>query len=133
MGEDNIKLVQSLYAAFGRGDIATLVDGLTPDVEWTSGGEKNDFPTFGTFRGRTGVQQFFAHVADTIAFSEFAPRDFYPTGDKVFVLGRYTGKIKKTGRTAGSEWVHVFTIKGGKASRFQEFTDTAAFVQAYRG
>jgi ketosteroid isomerase-like protein len=35
MSAANIAFVQSLYAAFGRGDIATIVNGLAPDVDWT--------------------------------------------------------------------------------------------------
>jgi ketosteroid isomerase-like protein len=32
-----------------------------------------------------------------------------------------------------SDWVHVFTIRADKVVRFLEFTDTAQFVDAYRG
>ncbi|MBI4365926.1 MAG: ketosteroid isomerase, partial [Deltaproteobacteria bacterium] len=53
--------------------------------------------------------------------------------DKVFVLGSYAGKIKKTGRKFACEWAHVFTFAGGKVSRFREFTDTTQFVAGYRG
>ena len=133
MDNANITLVQGLYGAFTRGDIATLIEGLTPDVEWISGGRKEDFPVFGVHTGRHGVQQFFAIVADTQDFTEFAPHEYYADGDKVIALGHYTATIKKTGRSAASDWAHVFTIRGGKVSRFHEFTDTARFAEAYRG
>jgi len=32
MSNGNIALVQSLYAAFGRSDIATIVGAVTPDA-----------------------------------------------------------------------------------------------------
>jgi hypothetical protein len=45
-------------------------------------------------------------------------------------LGRTFARVKSTGKKFDSEWAHVFTIKGGKIKRFQEFYDTAAIVDA---
>ncbi len=33
---ENVQLIQSLYAAFGRGDIPALLEGLSDSVEWTN-------------------------------------------------------------------------------------------------
>ena len=71
---------------------------MTLDVEWISGGSKNENPVFGAYKGRSGVEQFFGIVADTLNFSEFTPRDFFADGDKVIALGHYSAKMKKTGR-----------------------------------
>ena len=49
------------------------------------------------------------------------------------MLGSYSLKLKKTGKPVASEWVHVFTFKDGKVTRFREHTDTAQFAEAYRG
>ncbi len=43
----NIALVKSLYGAFGKGDIATIVAAMAPDVNWEAVGRTSDFPTFG--------------------------------------------------------------------------------------
>ncbi len=133
MSNANITVVQGLYAAFGRGDVAGLVAGLTPDIDWQTLGPAKDYPTFGQRKGKAAVQEFFAQVATTEEFSDFSPREFYATDDKVFVLGSYAGKVKKTAKPFACEWAHVFTVVGGKISRFREFTDTAQFVAGYRG
>ena len=132
MSEANIATVQSLYAAFGRGEIDTIINGCTSDVIWTSGGQEGDFPPFGTFKSQAWVRDFFRAVSDTLEFKEFSPREFYADRDKVFVLGRYAMVIKKTRRPVASEWVHIFTFRGGRISEFLEFADTATFVAAYR-
>lgn len=133
MSNANVTLIQSLYAAFGRGDIAVIINALKPDVDWQTTGRPADFPTFGPRRSAGEVQRFFALVGDNVAFSEFSPQEFYATDDMVFVLGHYAGTVKKTGRTARSDWIHVFTFAGGKVARFREFLDTASFAEAYRG
>ena len=133
MSQANIATVQSLYAAFGRGEIETVIEGCLPDVTWTSGGRKEDYPPFGARRGKDAVRDFFRSVAEVQDFTEFSPREFYADRDKVFVLGRYAMAVKKSGQHVRSDWVHVFTFRGGKISEFREFTDTAAFAAAYRG
>jgi ketosteroid isomerase-like protein len=132
MSEANVTLAKNMYDAFGRGDIATIVKAVAPDISWQIIGRASDFPTLGARNGPSGVQEFFATVAQHLDFSEFSPNEFYPVGDKVFVLGRYAMTVKKTGRPIASDWCHVFTIRDGKVTAFREFTDTAQAAEAYR-
>ncbi len=48
MSEANLALVQQLYAAFGRGDIAAVLDMLADDIEWREVGRPQPQP-----RGRS--------------------------------------------------------------------------------
>ena len=50
--------VQTMYAAFGRGDIATLLEHVTDDVEWTDR-DSLELPYMGTFRGKAALLQWF--------------------------------------------------------------------------
>ena len=132
MSDANVALVKTLYDAFGRGEIATIVGAAAPDVSWEIVGRRSDFPTFGKFNGPTGVQEFFGAVGQHLDFSEFAPKEFYVADDKVFVLGRYAMTNKKTGQPIESDWIHVFTLSGGKVKGFREFTDTAQALDINR-
>jgi hypothetical protein len=79
------------------------------------------------------VQAFFDELAKLQDFSEFSPREFFSAGDKVFVLGHYAATMRKNGRKAASDWIHIFTVRGGKVTAFLEFTDTAEFARAWNG
>jgi ketosteroid isomerase-like protein len=124
----NIAHVQSLYAAFGRGDIAALLAGCASDIDWQTVGRPEDFPTIGPRKGTKAVEEFFRLVAEHEEFSDFSPREFYAAEDKVFVLGSYTLTVKASRTPVSAEWVHVFTVKDGKVTRFREHTDTAQFA-----
>ena len=76
---------------------------------------------------------FFKTVAQLERFTEFAPKEFYSDGDRVFALGNLSITLVSNGRQLSSEWVHVITFRNGKVARFREFLDTAAYVAAYRG
>lgn len=133
MSEANVKLVQTMYSAFGKGDIAGVIGALSVDAKWESVGRSTDYPGLGKRKGRDAVQEFFGVVAEHIAFSEFSPREFYDVGDKVFVLGHFAGALKKTGHPFATDFVHVFTAQGGKVTDFKEFYDTAQVAEGYRG
>lgn len=132
MSNANVSFVQGLYAAFGRGEIETVVKAMAPNATWRLEGRRQDNPLLGDWHGPAGVRDFFKTLAEGQEALEFAPRDFYPSGDKVFVLGHYAWKAKKSGKTAASAFCHIFTVKDGKVAAFHEFTDTAQFAELYK-
>ncbi len=130
MSNANITLVQGLYAAFGRGDIAHIVAAMAPDATWEVVGRSQDYNLFGKRKGQQAVQDFFKGVGEQQQATDFSPREFHASGDLVFALGHYDWIIKKSGRKISADWIHVFTIKAGKVTSFREFTDTAQYVGA---
>lgn len=133
MSDPNLDLVRRVYAAFGRGDLAAILDACAVDVDWRLVGRAGDYPTFGAWKGREGVAEFFRLVNALEEFQEFAPKELHASGDKVFALGSYALIVKQTGRAVASDWVHVFTLRDGRVAAFREFMDTAQAVAAWRG
>ncbi len=125
--EANVQVVREAYAAFGRGDIEAILGSLSENVEWIAPGVE---PVAGTYRGRGEVARFFQKVNDISEFSSFEPREYVAQGDRVIALGSYRAKVKSTGRIYECDWAMSFSFAGGKISKFQEFTDTAAIVAA---
>jgi ketosteroid isomerase-like protein len=127
----NIKVVQEAYAAFGRGDVQAILDSLADDIVWKGVyGAGPHVPTSGERRGKAQVGEFFKQLAQNVTFSRFEPKEFIATGDKVVVLGHYTATTP-IGKQFDADFVMVFTLHNGKATAFQEFTDSAAINAAY--
>ena len=128
----NTKVVQDAYAAFGRGDIPAILNLLDENVTWKPVTGAADYvPTAGERHGKASVKEFFKILGESVQFERFEPREFVAQDDKVVALGRYTGKTPG-GRTFESEWVMIFTLRGGKVVTFQEFADSAALNAAYQ-
>lgn len=128
--QDNVRLIQEAYAAFGRGDVQAVLNALTPDIEWTIPGPPQ-VKICGVRRGQAQVGEFFRDLAEAEDIEQFEPRDFIAGGDKVVAIGHYRSKIRATGATADMDWVHVFTLRNGKVASFREFTDTLAVAEGY--
>ena len=127
---ENVALVQSLYAAFGRGDMETLFGALADDIEWILPGPPEVIPFAGTHRGREAVIQFFMTLSKTVQFETLEPYEFLAQGDKVVVLGRSRPRMQSTGRVVDNDWVAVITVRDGKLARYKIYEDTAALVSA---
>ena len=127
----NITVVQEAFAAFGRGDVQGILDRLADGIVWKGvHGAGPHVPTSGERRGKAQVGEFFKQVAQNLNFSRFEPKEFIATGDKVVVLGHYTATTP-IGKTLDADFAMVFTLHNGKATEFQEFTDSAAVNAAY--
>ena len=129
--QGNVKTVQELYTAFGRGDIPFILNALAEDVEWHEppGGEA---PFKGVYRGRDGVGQFFTWLAEAVEVEAFEPREFYPGNDAVVALGRYRFRSRKTGKAYETGWAMVWRFRDGKVARFEIYKDSATEAAALR-
>ncbi len=130
---DNVQLVQSLYAAFGRGDINAIVEACDPNIAWFSNADPALLPYGGELRGIDGVRSFFREVAANVEFESFQPLEFFGGPDFVAVLGRSISRARGTGARVEDQWMHMFKIRNGKVTEFRVFGDTHAAVQAHFG
>jgi uncharacterized protein len=126
----NIQLVKQAYQLVKAGDIASFLNLLTEDVLWVLP-EMANVPFAGTWKGRQQVRQFFSRLREVQEIVEFAPEQFIAQDGKVVVLGRFTMHVKATGKTSRSDWAHVWTVEGDKASSIREYVDTLAVSRAH--
>lgn len=129
--QENVQIVQETFAAFKRGDIASVLNMLTDDVEWWVNGPPEVIPYVGARHGQEQVAQFFATLGETVEFTEFEPEEFIAQADKVVSTGRDRQRVKKTGRTAENTWAMVFTLRDGKIAGFRSYEDSAAVATAF--
>ena len=126
MGEERVSLVASVYEAFGRGDIETVL-GLLQDTEWH---ESEGLPYGGVYRGAEAIAQnvFGPITADVPGFSARPDEIIVAGDDRVLALGRYTG----SGAAGGldSAFAHVWTVRDGRIVKFVQYADTHKFREA---
>ncbi|MES2495473.1 MAG: nuclear transport factor 2 family protein [Pseudomonadota bacterium] len=123
--------VQALYAAFGAGDMAKIMSLIAEDATWTYHAPKDMLPFAGTYKGRDGVAAFFANDAKYVEVKGNDVGQTIGEGDTVVVLGQEHGVVRATGKAFDAHWTHVFTVKNGQITGFEETIDSAAIFQAF--
>jgi hypothetical protein len=132
----NIETVQSIYQAFGRGDIAAILEKVSPDVDWDYG-HTVDVPYLKPRRGREGVGAFFQAILENLEIRAFAVKEVFgsPDGKVVVALVDLEGVAKGTGRVVREEdEIHLWRFGAdGLVARFKHGVDTAQHLAARRG
>ena len=130
MPRQNTETVRGIYQAFAKGDVPAILAVFDPSIEWN---EAENFlyadgnPYIGPNRVLEGV---FMRLGEEWENFSASPEEILDAGDSTIALGRYTGRFKKTGQEVNAQFVHVWRLRDGKATRFQQYTDTAQFARA---
>jgi len=123
--EDNIKTVQTLYEAFGRGDVQTIIDNVTDDVDWGAEASSTVAPWYGPRTGKDGVGAFFQSFGSAVEVLEFTPTAFGSNDTDVFAIVRYRGSSRATGKTTAMDLHHWFRFRDDKVYYYRGTEDTA--------
>jgi len=138
IAQANAETVAAIYAAFGGGDVPTLLSMLADEVRWESDWEDNyaqrpGGPSFfRPFRGRAALGPFFeAMGANT--FHELDVRAVIADGDTVVTRVALEYTMPSGGRYR-DEQLHLWTLgPDGKVTALRHFLDTAKLLAATRG
>lgn len=112
-------VVETMFAAFGSGNVAAILETVTDDTVWIYHGTQV-IPK-GTYEGREGVRNFFKNILNGTEVIRFVPGQFIVEGNMVVVLGHEHQRVKKSGRELRQKWVQVYTIQDNLIARMEEF------------
>jgi ketosteroid isomerase-like protein len=129
MSKDNVEMVRGLYQAFAKGDVPAVLAKLDPNIEWNEAENSlyaDGNPYIGPNRVLEGVLMRLGGEWETYTAT---PDEALDAGDKVVILGRYTGTFKKNGNELNAQFAHVWRVRGGNVTGFQQYTDTSQFLR----
>jgi ketosteroid isomerase-like protein len=130
--DQHLTTVAATYAAFGAGDIPTVLSHFDPAVEWVNQGPA-EIDYFGTKHGHDGALAVFGFLGGNLDISVFDPHTFVADDERVVALVHVVATARGTGETYDEETVHVFDFgPDGRITRFRDFQDTAAVAGALR-
>ncbi|WP_422038378.1 nuclear transport factor 2 family protein [Roseibium sp.] len=106
--EDNIKVVQDFFAAYGAGDLEGIAAVMDADVKWHIPGRH---PLSGTKNGRDEVLAFFGQLG----VAGFKAEPIYFGADETHVVDIHRGWSNADGKpNVDTTWALVYRIENGK-------------------
>jgi len=124
MQQENLVLVQALYAAYMAGDRSAVAAGMTPNIRWHNSGFD---PTAGTYEGVEGVLGFLMaenHLED------FALEvvDMLSSDERVAIIARTTGR--RGSNRIVNDFVQVIRLEDRRVSEvWNYYWDQRALAQ----
>ena len=64
MSDANVATIKTIYEAFGTGDVPTILDVLTDDVDWAADTASTAAPWYGQRVGKDAVAGFFSAISE---------------------------------------------------------------------
>ena len=126
----NLELLKQGYKDFAAGNMEGAVKNWHPEIVWD---ECKGFPYIKNDGIYVGVPAVIEGVLSNIPenFDNFSIEisDFVDGGDKIVMVGYYTGNWKATGRKFKANATHTWTFKDGKATHFFQAVDSAEIMK----
>ncbi|HYZ52302.1 MAG TPA: nuclear transport factor 2 family protein [Streptosporangiaceae bacterium] len=121
MTDRNEALVREAYEAYGRGDVARMLEFVDPELEWTYLDPAFESPEPGTCRGRDQLRL----ALERQAGQGLAPQieEIAASGDKVMVVIRTPGIDRVRVRQAGDRNFFVLTLDQERIIRMRACRD----------
>lgn len=128
--QQNIDTVRTMYEAFGRGDVDTILECVTDDVDWSTDAAVASAPWYGPRHGKDEVRGFFEGIVQTGPVTVFEPLSITSNDDgDVMVFIRYAFTVTATGRGGEMHLHHYWRFRDGKVC-FVRCSEDTALVQA---
>ena len=122
-----------MYHAVANGDFPAFLNGMDTRIEWK---EAENFPYAdgNPYIGPDAVAGgVFGRIAADWEYWTLSDLEYLePNGDMVIVTGRYNAKNKITGKIIKAQFSHMWSLKNGKATKFQQYTDTKQISEAMK-
>ena len=133
MSEQNIQVVKEIYAAFQRGDIASIMKHVSDDLDgFGIISERQLIPWHIQVSKKADVPKFFQAVSETAEFTRFEAHDFAAGGDYVYCTCSFDARFRRNNKkvTVDIE-IHRFKFKDGKVIEWRGTEDTARISGEY--
>lgn len=131
MSQSDADVVQGIYDAFGRGDVAAILAALDENIEWRV---PENLPHGGDRSGRDDVGVFFQGIGENWDSLVLEIEDTVSGGGggRVVVLARIHGMLRSTGEETGYTAAHVWTVRDEAPVRFEEYVNAPLTLPAAR-
>src|SRR3954454_23864999 len=135
MSQENVEFVKALFTTGPQMDTAALLEALPeliaqtcdPEIEWYEDPQRADA---GVYRGHSGVLESFQRWLDQWDEYGTEAERFVDCGDDVLVVAREHGRGARSGVNVSGRIFIVVTLRDGKISRYREFYDETAALEA---
>ncbi len=128
----NQQIVETIYAAFSKGDIDAVLEHFADEGTWTYVMPDGSVPFAGTFEGKSRIGEWFRLFGSNVETTNFQLNRLLVDGnDLVVALGHEDGTIIESGKMYSTDWVHIFHLKGEKVFKFVEYVDVSSVLASF--
>jgi uncharacterized protein len=125
----NLEILKQGYKAFAAGNVEAAIANWSDNIVWEECIGLPFVKDDGKYIGKTSVvENILAPIPELYDNFKIEISDFVDGGDRIVMVGHYTGTWKATGKKFKANATHTWTFKDGKAIHFIQAVDTATII-----
>jgi uncharacterized protein len=117
--EENVALLRRFYESFNQGDLDSVLELCTQDVEIYKDPEVVEMVAAFTPRGQERVAQYLRGWLESWSEYHARPQEFLQSGDEVAALTQLRARGKNSQFEIEGDMADVFTVRAGRIARFR--------------
>ena len=126
---NNLEILKHGYQAFAAGNVEAAISNWSDDIVWEECIGLPFVKGDGKYHGKLSVvQEILAPIPEIYDNFSIEISDFVDGGDRIVMVGHYTGTWKATGKKFKANATHTWSFKNGKATQFIQAVDTATII-----
>ncbi len=122
MSQENVEIVRSIYAAWGRGDFSS-VEWADPEIEYVI----VDGPEPGSWNGRAAMAETMRSILNAWENARIEADEYMELEDeRVLVLNHLSGQGKTSGLDVGKmrrNGAAILRVRDGRVTRYASYND----------
>ena len=127
--QPGVELVRRIIEALNRGDLDGMLAHMHPDFEWRP---LEASPVARVYRGREQVRRYVEDWLSTFESLRLELEEPEEVGDRVVVVVRGHGRGRASGVQLETRFCQVWTVRGGRALRMEEYATREEGLAALR-
>jgi hypothetical protein len=125
----NLETLKQGYKDFAAGNVEAAIASWSNDIVWEECIGLPFVKGDGKYVGlQTVVQEILSPIPKWYDNFKIEISEFVDGGNKIVMVGHYTGTWKTTGKKFKANATHTWTFKDGKATHFFQSVDTATII-----
>jgi ketosteroid isomerase-like protein len=117
--EENVALLRRFYESFNQGDLDSVLELCTQDVEIYKDPEVVEMVAAFTPRGQERVAQYLRGWLESWSEYHARPQEFLQSGDEVAALTQLRARGKNSQFEIEGDMADVFTVRAGRIACFR--------------
>lgn len=128
----NLSVIDGAYKAFAVGDIPAVLAVMDANIVWNEA-EGNSYADGNPYIGPDEVLNgVFVRIGEDHEYFNLTDIKLHEmSNNQVLATLRYKAKLKKNGAEYNTQAAHLWTLKDGKVTNFQQYVDTKQLADAF--
>jgi len=127
MSDPRVAALDHAIARWNAGDWTAATEGADPGIEWVTPPED---PDTATYRGAEGIRAYWAQWAEALEDVRMEVEEYVPAGERLVVTLRRSGRGRASGAHVEDRLFLVYSFRGERVSRVQEFREREQALSA---